>query len=132
MQKQKIQTSNESIALLVIDEYASLFNTTKERNEINNKISYIASIGRASNCFLILSTQYPTNQNINNTIRSNLQTRICLHCETIQQSRNIIDTTDGVKLENRGDMILKTEGGEKLKLKSCMITNDLLINTLKG
>lgn len=132
MQKRKLQTSDEPLALLVIDEYASLFNTTKERNEINNKISYIASIGRASNCFLILATQHATNQNINNTIRANLQTRICLHCETIQQSKNIIDITDGVKLERHGELILKTEGGENLKLKSCMITNDLLVNTLKG
>lgn len=132
MHKNKQQISNEPVALLVIDEYASLFDTTKERNAINQKISYIASIGRASNCFLILATQHATNANINNTIRANLQTRICLRCETIQQSKNIIDTTDGVKLEGKGELILKTENGEKLQLKSCMIENNLIINTLKG
>lgn len=132
MQKQKQQTTAEPPALLVIDEYAALFNTTKEKNKINNKIQYITSIGRAARCYCILTTQHPTNQNINNTIRSNLQTRIALHCESIQQSKNIIDTTEAIKLQPPGELILKLDDGSKQNLKACFISNDLIKNILKA
>lgn len=132
MQKLKQQTSTEPAALLVIDEYAALFNTTKEKNKINNKIQYITSIGRAARCYCILTTQHATNQNINNTIRSNLQSRIALHCESIQQSKNIIDTTEATKIQPPGEFILKQETGEKETLKACYISTNILKSILKS
>lgn len=132
MQKQRKQTSTEPPALLVIDEYAALFNTTKEKNKINNKIQYITSIGRAARCYCILTTQHPTNANINNTIRSNLQSRIALHCESIQQSKNIIDSTEATKLQPPGELVLKLDDGTKQNLKACFISNDLIKNILKA
>ena len=130
MQKQQ-QTSTEPPALLVIDEYAALFNTTKEKNIINNKISYISSIGRAANCFLILTTQHPTNSNINNTIRSNLQSRAALKCETIQQSKNIINTTEATQIKQIGSYLFKTESSPQIeKIKACFITNEFLLKVL--
>lgn len=132
MQKQRQQTSTEAPALLVIDEYAALFNTTKEKNKINGKIQYITSIGRAARCYCILTTQHPTNANINNTIRSNLQSRIALHCESIQQSKNIIDSTEAIKLQPPGELILKLDDGSKQHLKACFISNNLIKNILKA
>lgn len=132
MQKQRKQTSTEPPALLVIDEYAALFNTTKEKNKINNKIQYITSVGRAARCYCILTTQHPTNANINNTIRSNLQSRIALHCESIQQSKNIIDTTEATKLQPPGELVLKLDDGSKQNLKTCFISNDLIKSILKS
>lgn len=132
MQKQRKQTSTEPPALLVIDEYAALFNTTKEKNKINNKIQYITSIGRAARCYCILTTQHPTNQNINNTIRSNLQSRIALHCESIQQSKNIIDSTEATKLQPPGELVLKLDDGSKQNLKACFISNELIKDILKS
>ena len=70
-------------------------------------ISRCAAVGRAANCYLILSTQHPTNSNLNNSIRVNLQTRICLKCENIQQSKNIIETTEGARLVYPGDSLIK-------------------------
>ena len=132
MQKQKQQTTTEPPAVLVIDEYAALFNTTKEKKIINSKIQYITSIGRAARCYCILTTQHPTNQNINNTIRSNLQTRIALHCESIQQSKNIIDTTEATKITPPGELIIKEEKETKENLKTCFISSELLKNILKA
>lgn len=132
MQKQRKQTSTEPPALLVIDEYAALFNTTKEKNKINNRIQYITSIGRAARCYCILTTQHPTNANINNTIRSNLQSRIALHCESIQQSKNIIDSTEAIKLQPPGEFIFKLDDGTKQNLKACFISNNLIKDILKA
>lgn len=125
MQKKQIQKSAESPILLVVDEYAQLFQNIKEKKIINNYIMKLSSLGRACNIFLILATQHPTNENINNTIRANLQTRIALKCENIQQSKNIIDTTEATKIINPGEAIAKIDGKiNKFYIKSCMISNE--------
>ena len=125
MQKKQIQKSDESPILLVIDEYAQLFKNIKEKKIINNYIMKLSSLGRACNIFLILATQHPTNENINNTIRANLQTRIALKCENIQQSKNIIDTTEATKIIYPGEAVLKIDGKiKKFYIKSCMISNE--------
>lgn len=132
MQKAHQQTSTDPTCLLIIDEYAALFNTTKEKNIINEKIAYISSIGRAARCYLILTTQHPTNANINNTIRSNLQTRIALHCESVQQSNNIIGTSEAVRIIPPGELVFKSDDGIKQNLKTCFISNNILNQILKA
>ena len=125
MQKKQIQKSDESPILLVIDEYAQLFKNRKEKKIINDYILKLSSLGRACNIYLILATQHPTNENINNTIRANLQSRICLKCENIQQSKNIIDTTEGTKILNSGEAILKIDGSiKKHYIKSCFLSSE--------
>lgn len=125
MQKKQIQKSNESPILLVIDEYAQLFQNIKEKKIINNYIMKLTSLGRACNIFLILATQHPTNENINNTIRANLQSRIALKCENIQQSKNIIDTTEATRIKNAGEGVLKIDGKiNKFFIKSCMLSSE--------
>lgn len=125
MKKKQIQKSTESPILLVVDEYAQLFQNIKEKKIINNYIMKLSSLGRACNIYLILSTQHPTNENINNTIRANLQSRIALKCENIQQSKNIIDTTEAIKIINPGEAVMKIDGKiNKFYIKSCMISNE--------
>lgn len=125
MQKKQIQKSDESPILLVIDEYAQLFQNIKEKKIINNYIMKLSSLGRACNIFLILATQHPTNENINNTIRANLQSRIALKCENIQQSKNIIDTTEATRITNAGEGVLKIDGKiNKFFIKSCMLSSE--------
>ena len=125
MKKKEIQKSDEKPILLIIDEYAQLFKDSKEKKIINNYIQKISSLGRACNIYMVLATQHPTNENINNTIRANLQTRIALKCENIQQSKNIIDTTEATKIFNPGEAVLKIDGKiNKFYIKSCMISNE--------
>lgn len=132
MKKKQIQKSTESPILLVVDEYAQLFQNIKEKKIINNYIMKLSSLGRACNIFLILATQHPTNENINNTIRANLQSRICLKCENIQQSKNIIDTTEATRITNAGEGVLKIDGKiQKYYIKSCMISNESIKKYLK-
>ena len=125
MKKKQIQKSTESPILLVVDEYAQLFQNIKEKKIINNYIMKLSSLGRACNIFLILATQHPTNENINNTIRANLQSRIALKCENIQQSKNIIDTTEATRIANAGEGVLKIDGKiNKFFIKSCMLSSE--------
>ena len=126
MQKAGQRQSTEAPIILVIDEYAQLFNTTKEKNAINNYIAKIGAIGRACNCYLILATQHPTNANINNTIRANLQSRIALKCLNGAQSKNIINTTEAEKLVNPGDALIHIDGQSIKKFKACYVSDDLL------
>lgn len=115
MQKENRRFSNDPPALLVVDEFAQLFTNNKEKKKIIDIISRCAAVGRAANCYLILSTQHPTNSNLNNSIRVNLQTRICLKCENIQQSKNIIETTEGSKLVYPGESLIKFDNEIKIK-----------------
>lgn len=132
MKKKQIQKSTESPILLVVDEYAQLFQNIKEKKIINNYIMKLSSLGRACNIFLILATQHPTNENINNTIRANLQSRIALKCENIQQSKNIIDTTEATRIANAGEGVLKIDGKiNKFFIKSCMLSSESIKKYLK-
>lgn len=125
------QQSNESPIILIIDEYAQLFNNSKEKKIINNYISKIGAIGRASNCYLILATQHPTNENINNTIRSNLQSRICLKVQSIQQSNNILNNTLAIELNQPGQSIIHIDGKSPQRLQSSFISNNFLNRFIK-
>lgn len=125
MKKKQLQKSTESPILLVVDEYAQTFQNIKEKKIINNYIMKLSSLGRACNIFLILATQHPTNENINNAIRANLQSRIALKCENIQQSKNIIDTTEATRITNAGEGVLKIDGKiNKFFIKSCMLSSE--------
>lgn len=126
MQRQKERLSKENPIVLIIDEYAQLFSNNKEKKIINEYVSKIGALGRACNCYLILATQHPTNENINNTIRANLQSRIALKCQSIQQSRNIINSVDATQLVNSGDLILWLDGCQPLKLRCSFVSDNLL------
>ena len=133
MQKENKRFSNDPPALLVVDEFAQLFTNNKEKKKIIDIISRCAAVGRAANCYLILSTQHPTNSNINNSIRVNLQTRICLKCENIQQSKNIIETTEGARLVYPGDSLIKFDSEIKIKeSKQTYICDSEIMDILKS
>ena len=132
MMKKGERFSTEPPVLLVIDEYAQLFRNNEEKRMINDLISQCASLGRASNCYLFLATQHPTNDNINNTIRANLQSRIVLKCMNSQQSHNLLGTSDATRLVNAGDSIIHIDGKQPIYAKTTYVSdnvlNDALIN----
>ncbi len=126
MKKNNIRRTTEKPILLIIDEYAQLFNNNKEKKIINNLISKIGALGRACNCYLILATQHPTNENLNNTIRANLQSRIGLKAQSPQQSKNIINMLGLEKIKNAGDCIVWIDGKSPQRLKVPFISDSLL------
>ena len=96
-----------------IDEYAML--TSINQREIDDLVGQISAIGRASNVYLVIATQMPTNKVISNTIRSNIQSRICLRTMNTAQSVAILGTRDGVDLLGYGDAYLSLDGVAELK-----------------
>ena len=133
MKKKKQRFSSDKPILLIIDEFAQIFTNNKEKKKIIDIVSRCAAVGRAANCYMILTTQHPTNANINNTIRSNLQSRICLKCENIQQSKNIIESADGVKLGGPGESLLKLDNETyKRPVKQTFLNDENIIKILRG
>ena len=133
MKAKNLRFSDEPSVLLVIDEYASLFTNSYEKKVINNLISRIASLGRAARCYLIIATQHPTNSNLTNGIRVNLQSKLALHCESRNQSFNIPDSNEAIKLKEKGDFILKVDGSkEAIEGRASLVTDSLLSKCLKA
>lgn len=126
MQRQKLRTSNEPPVVLVIDEYAQLFTNSKQKKIINELISSCAALGRAANCFLILATQHPTNENLTASIRANMQSRIVLKCMTPQQSSNLLGSTEATSLQFPGDSIIHIDGKRPVKVKTTFVSDEVL------
>lgn len=87
MDKLEQRQSDEVPILLVIDEFAELIEQNKR---LMQTIERIASLGRACNIHLILSTQYPIVKYVSNAIKSN-SARLCFRCKSKMQYRIILE-----------------------------------------
>lgn len=87
MDRLEQRQSEETPILLVIDEFAELIEQNKK---LMQTIERIASLGRACNIHLILSTQYPIVKYISNAIKSN-SARLCFKCKSKMQYRIILE-----------------------------------------
>lgn len=126
MRKRGLRNSDEPPFLLVIDEYAQLFHDNSQKKIINELISSCAALGRAANCYLFLATQHPTNDNINSSIRANLQSRLGLKCMTGQQSHNILENPKATTLLNPGDFILHLDGKQEVLGGACYVPDEVI------
>lgn len=132
MNKKQQRKSDAAPVLLVVDEFSILYTNNKEKAEILKYINKIAAVGRAARCYMILTTQHATNANINNTIRSNLQSRAAFKCENIQQSKNIIESCDAVKLRKPGEAIIKIDGKQQTEIKTAFLNESDIIKILES
>ena len=87
MDKLEQRQSEETHILLVIDEFAELIEQNKR---LMQTIERIASLGRACNIHLILSTQYPIVKYVSNATKSN-SARLCFRCKSKMQYRIILE-----------------------------------------
>lgn len=87
MDKLEQRKSNEIPILLVIDEFSELIEQNKK---LTQTIERIASLGRACNIHLIMSTQYPIVKYVSNAIKSN-SARLCFRCKSKMQYRIILE-----------------------------------------
>ena len=127
----RINDNKMKYRLIVIDELAELFmleNKSKLRadlegyDRIENQLCRIAQIGRACGVHLIVATQRPSTDVITGLLKSNIPSRICLSVSSAVDSKVILDTTGGEKLQGKGDMLLKLIGKNDLtRLQSAFI-----------
>lgn len=87
MDRLEQRQSDETPILLVIDEFAEMIEQNKK---LMQTIERIASLGRACNIHLILSTQYPIVKYVSNAIKSN-SARLCFRCKSKMQYRIILE-----------------------------------------
>lgn len=118
MDKLEQRKSNEVPILLVIDEFAELIEQNKR---LMQTIERIASLGRACNIHLILSTQYPIVKYISNAIKSN-SARLCFKCKSKMQYRIILEHVPEIHIPLYSG-IFQDDSGEETIIKARYYTD---------
>ena len=107
MQRRGLRKTDLPPRYIIIDELA-LFNhkINPKLAEGNEFLSRIATLGRASNMFLIACTQRPTNDVITPLFKINCDCKVALRTSTDQESRNIIQVNDAHYLPRWGECLI--------------------------
>lgn len=92
--------------VLIIDEFADLIMQDVD-NEFYNKLCRLAQKCRAAKIHIILSTQRPSVNIINGTIKANFPARIACRVASHVDSKVILDTTGAENLMGKGDALIR-------------------------
>lgn len=85
--------------IVVVEEMASLWNTTKEQARVQQLLMRIANMGRACGVNLILCTQLPVVDVIPSMLRVNFWLRIAGRVQNHHESRVILSASDAAYLD---------------------------------
>jgi len=104
--------------VLVVDEFADLIMTAGK--EIENPLTRLAQLARATGIHLIIATQRPSVNIITGTIKANFPARIAYRVISKVDSRTILDSGGADQLVGRGDMLLAT-GSDLIRLQCAFV-----------
>jgi DNA segregation ATPase FtsK/SpoIIIE, S-DNA-T family len=98
--------------ILIIDELADLMMVSTR--EVEESITRLAQMARASGIHLIIATQRPSVDVLTGIIKANFPTRISFQVSSKVDSRTILDTNGAEHLLGEGDMLFMPPGVGKL------------------
>ncbi len=126
MDRLGLRQSTETPIILIVDEFAEL---VEQNKNIMRLIERIASLGRAANIHMILSTQYPIVKYVSNAIKSN-SARLCFRCKSKMQYRIILEHVPD-RLPPLYSGIFQDDAGTEKIIKAQYYTDDEIIKICK-
>ncbi len=116
--------------VIVIDELADLMMFAPV--EIEDAITRIAQLARATGIHLVVATQRPSVDVITGLIKANIPCRIAFNVSSMIDSRVILDGPGAEKLLGRGDMLfMPPDASKPMRIQGVFVQDDEINNLIK-
>ncbi len=116
--------------VIVIDELADLMMFAPV--EIEDAITRIAQLARATGLHLVIATQRPSVDVITGLIKANIPCRVAFNVSSMIDSRVILDGPGAEKLLGRGDMLfLPPDASKPVRIQGVFVQDDEINNLIK-
>ncbi|MBI4036441.1 DNA translocase FtsK [Candidatus Daviesbacteria bacterium] len=116
--------------VIIVDELADLMMFAPV--EIEDAITRLAQMARATGIHLVVSTQRPSVDVITGLIKANIPCRIAFNVSSMVDSRVIIDQPGAEKLLGRGDMLfLPPDASKPVRIQGVMVKDEEINELIK-
>ncbi|MBI2040191.1 DNA translocase FtsK [Candidatus Microgenomates bacterium] len=116
--------------VIIVDELADLMMFAPV--EIEDAITRIAQLARATGIHLVVATQRPSVDVITGLIKANIPCRIAFNVSSMVDSRVILDGPGAEKLLGRGDMLfLPPDASKPIRIQGVFVQDDEINNLIK-
>ncbi|HQA04425.1 MAG TPA: DNA translocase FtsK [Thermodesulfovibrio thiophilus] len=108
--------------VVFIDEFADLMFTAP--TEVEQSVTRIAQMARASGIHLVVATQRPSVDVITGIIKANFPARIAFQVSSRIDSRTILDSQGAEKLLGMGDMLFMVSGVKIIRVHGAFVSDE--------
>lgn len=116
--------------VIIVDELADLMMFAPV--EIEDAITRIAQLARATGLHLVIATQRPSVDVITGLIKANIPCRIAFNVSSMIDSRVILDGPGAEKLLGRGDMLfLPPDASKPIRIQGVLVQDPEINNLIK-